>query len=230
MIEQNTLTIIFGVFLLLTCRDLFLGQSSNDADTADSPAANNHHNHHHHHHEAIDQLVNTAGIHPSPANNLHEIQRVKIQYCHSCGYRQAFDEISKVLQSNFPGMLVEGEYHQPNWLRSQIVNLLFISKIAVLAMIYLDFNPFTYLQMDTPRLWTTMTQSKISSSLIILFMANSIESNMMSTGAFEIFYNGVPVWSKLHTGRMPSGPELLQMISGQSSFGDRAKGTFRTDL
>jgi selT/selW/selH-like putative selenoprotein len=195
---------------------MFFGHSSNDvspdlAKPVDVLAQ------HHHHHSVAD------------STNFQGITTIKIQYCHSCGYKQAFDEISKLLSHHYPEIKIEGQYHQPNWLRSQIVNLLFISKIALIAMIYMDINPFTYLQMETPRLWTHMTQSKVPSSLIILFITNSIESNMMSTGAFEIFYNDMPVWSKMTTGRMPSGPELLSIVNSHYKLGEQSKlGQFIT--
>lgn len=212
MIEQNTFTIIFGIFLLLTCRDMFFGHSSSGTESEVGESATD--RLHHHHHQA------GAGVDiDSPHMASSYAPTIKIQYCHSCGYKQAFDEISKLLQANFPNIKVEGELHQPNWLRAQIVNLIFISKLALLIMIYMDFNPFTYLQMNSPSLWAHMSQNKVSSSLIILFIANSIESNMMSTGAFEILYNkNIPIWSKIETGRMPSGPELLQIVGNQLTF------------
>jgi selT/selW/selH-like putative selenoprotein len=209
MIEQNTFTIIFGVFLLFTCRDMFFGHSSNEAEVTKPVEVLA--NHQHHHHSLAD------------STNFQGVPTIKIQYCHSCGYKQAFDEISKLINHHYPDIKIEGQYHQPNWLRSQMVNLLFLTKIALIAMIYMDINPFTYLQMETPRIWTHMTQSKVPSMLIILFVTNSIENNMMSTGAFEIFYNDMPVWSKMTTGRMPSGPELLSIVGSQYRFGEQSK-------
>lgn len=215
MIEQNTFTIIFGIFLFLTCRDMFIGKShGSDHGTPEivstiSPNDLRGHSH-------------LSGDSPHIAS-FHSIPTVKIQYCHSCGYRQAFDEISKLLAANFPDIKIEGEYHQPNFLRAQIVNLIFLTKIALLIMIYMDINPFNYLQMATPPIWTHIMSSKVPSSLIILFVTNSIESNMMSTGAFEIFYNDIPIWSKMTTGRMPSGSELLQQIGSQYNLGAKSK-------
>lgn len=206
MNEQNAFNIIFGIFVLLTCRDIFFGHSGHEKDSnLDRPVLSMHrHGHGASESGAIPPLVG--------------ISTVKIQYCQSCGYRQAFDEISKMLQQRFPDIEVKGEVHQPNWFRLQIVNFLFIMRIVILAMIYMEFNPFTYFQRDTPSFWTYMSQNKISTSLMIIFVSNSIESNMMSTGAFEIFYNDIPVWSKILTQRMPTGPELLQMIQSQRSF------------
>ena len=71
------------------------------------------------------------------------------------------------------------------------------------------------------------------------FLSNTLESQMMSSGAFEIFYDGtlfglnvsehnlflylflfadVPIWSKLATGRIPTAQELFTMIDNQSKF------------
>lgn len=40
---------------------------------------------------------------------------------------------------------------------------------------------------------------------------NTVRQNLLSTGAFEVSYQGVPVFSKLATGRMPT---LQEMVAG----------------
>lgn len=37
----------------------------------------------------------------------------------------------------------------------------------------------------------------------------------MSSGAFEISLNDIPIWSKLETGRIPSPQELFEIIDNQ---------------
>lgn len=44
---------------------------------------------------------------------------------------------------------------------------------------------------------------------------------LVSSGAFEISLNDVPVWSKLQTGRIPAPQELFQIIDNQLQFGDK---------
>lgn len=39
-------------------------------------------------------------------------------------------------------------------------------------------------------------------------MCNLASGNLLNTGAFEVSYNGVPVWSKIETGRFPQLDEL----------------------
>lgn len=232
MVEQNAFTILFGIFLLFTFRDVFYG--SGGSGHAAEPELNappdhlsSHSSHHHNHHAApvagLDPTISQAGL-----SGLASSPLIKVQYCQSCGYRQAFDDLSMRFQSLYPGIRVEGEIHQPGWLRSQVVNLLFVVKTATLAMLYIDINPFTYFQMETPRIWEYMRGSKISSSLIILSLANIVETSMVSTGAFEIFYNDIPIWSKIQTGRMPSAPELHQIVQSQMSMGgfETSRGKF----
>ena len=45
---------------------------------------------------------------------------------------------------------------------------------------------------------------------IILFLCNSVAQSLMSTGAFEVEFNGKLVYSKLETGRMPNLNELFE--------------------
>lgn len=41
---------------------------------------------------------------------------------------------------------------------------------------------------------------------------------LISSGAFEIFFNDVPIWSKLQSGRIPAPQELFQIIENQLKF------------
>ncbi len=40
------------------------------------------------------------------------------------------------------------------------------------------------------------------------FMCNVVSGNLLNTGAFEVSYNGMPVWSKINHGRFPNLHEL----------------------
>jgi predicted Rdx family selenoprotein len=57
--------------------------------------------------------------------------------------------------------------------------------------------------------------------MMIFFLCNTIEGQLIATGAFEISFNDVPVWSKLETGRIPQPPELFQIIENHMQFQDK---------
>ncbi|KAL3847164.1 hypothetical protein ACJMK2_018090 [Sinanodonta woodiana] len=63
--------------------------------------------------------------------------------------------------------------------------------------------------METPNIFLWATQNKIYACLMVFFISNAIEGQLISTGAFEISLNDVPVWSKLETGRIPNPAEMF---------------------
>jgi selT/selW/selH-like putative selenoprotein len=76
----------------------------------------------------------------------------------------------------------------------------------------MNINPFEDVGVGRPNIWNWVMQNKIYAALMTFFLANMFETQLLSTGAFEIYFNDVPVWSKLQTGRIPSPPELLQIV------------------
>lgn len=55
----------------------------------------------------------------------------------------------------------------------------------------------------------------IYAAMMTFFLCNAVETQLVSTGAFEIVLNDVTVWSKLQSGRIPRVDELLQIIEYQ---------------
>lgn len=55
-------------------------------------------------------------------------------------------------------------------------------------------------------------ENKFSACLIIFFLCNAVEQQLMATGAFEITIDGEHLWSKLESGRLPSLPEVFSML------------------
>lgn len=75
-------------------------------------------------------------------------------------------------------------------------------------------DPFPSVGMPTPNFFQWMLGNKLSSCLMLFMMSNSIESMLMSTGAFEIYIDDEKIWSKLESGRPPSSVELIQAVDG----------------
>lgn len=48
--------------------------------------------------------------------------------------------------------------------------------------------------------------------LMTFFLANFIEGQLLSTGAFEMDFNGRQIWSKLRTGRIPQPHEIFSIM------------------
>lgn len=57
-----------------------------------------------------------------------------------------------------------------------------------------------------------ISQNKMQ-AFIVLYVINLIGSNLLSTGAFEVYVQDELIWSKLESGTLPNNQYLLQEIS-----------------
>jgi selT/selW/selH-like putative selenoprotein len=48
--------------------------------------------------------------------------------------------------------------------------------------------------------------------ILLVLASNFMAGQLLATGAFEVSYNGVPVFSKINTGYLVGFPELKRMI------------------
>lgn len=129
-------------------------------------------------------------------------------YCYSCGYRKAFEQYVSILKQKYPELHVEGENFIPPGYNMLIAKALGTLKILLIILIVsgIDFGlPLT-------SIWQWCINNRFYSCILIFLIGNAIEGQLISSGAFEIHFNDVPVWSKLETGRIPQPLELFQII------------------
>lgn len=152
---------------------------------------------------------------------------VKFAFCVSCGYRQAFDQFSQIIQEKYPGVVIEGTNFPPSQIKSLVSQFIGVAKIALIVMVIVGRDPFASMGIATPGIFNWMLSNKLSSCLMLFMLSNSIEGMMMSTGAFEIYLGEEQIWSKLESGRVPSPPELIQAIDSSLALtGNKITGSF----
>lgn len=96
-----------------------------------------------------------------------------------------------------------------------------IIKMMIIICIVGSVNIFNYINQPQPSWWQWCINNKLYSCLMIFFLVNIIEGELIQSGAFEISLNDVPVWSKLETGRIPQPAELFQIIDNHMQFSDK---------
>uniref|UniRef100_A0A8C9S2H7 Selenoprotein T n=1 Tax=Scleropages formosus TaxID=113540 RepID=A0A8C9S2H7_SCLFO len=131
------------------------------------------------------------------------------------GYRRVFEEYTRVLNQRYPDIRIEGENYLPLPVYRYIASFLSIFKFAVIGLIILGKDPFGFFGMQAPGLWVWGQENKIYACMMVFFLSNMIENQCMSTGAFEITFNDVPVWSKLQSGHLPSMQQLVQILDNE---------------
>ena len=123
-----------------------------------------------------------------------------------------FEQFSQLVRTHYPQFEVVGENYPPPPTKALIARILSMVKMALLVCLLFNQNPFVLLNIPTPAVYSWALQNKMYACLAIFFLSNSIETSLISTGAFEISVNDIPLWSKLQTGRLPSGNEFVQML------------------
>nr|SVE83319.1 EOG090X0DP2 [Daphnia magna] len=133
-------------------------------------------------------------------------------------YRKVFEQYAAILEQKYPSLAIEGLNHPPPFLNQKIAQFLGIVKILLILLVVSGTNIFQHLGVQTPSVWEWTQQNKFYACLMTFFLCNAVEGQLISTGAFEITLNDVPLWSKLETGRIPQPPELFQMIDNHLSM------------
>lgn len=147
---------------------------------------------------------------------------IKFLFCYSWGYKRVFEQYAHAISERFPNLAVEGDNYPPPASRALFAQVLSFAKILIIAMVVVGQNPFPHLNMETPSIFTWAIENKLYACLMIFFISNAIEGQLISTGAFEVAFNDVPVWSKLETGRIPSAQEMFQIIENHMQFGQQS--------
>lgn len=92
--------------------------------------------------------------------------------------------------------------------------------MVVIFCILGGVNIFQYINQPVPSWWNWCVENKLYACMMLFFLGNLVEGQLIQSGAFEIWLNDVPVWSKLETGRIPQPPELFQIIDSHMQFTD----------
>ncbi|XP_022124758.1 thioredoxin reductase-like selenoprotein T homolog CG3887 [Pieris rapae] len=143
---------------------------------------------------------------------------MNIYYCYSCGYRKVFEDYAGIIQQKYPEISVLGANYDPPGFNMYLSRLIGFGKMIVIMCILSGVNIFAWLNKPQPSWWSWCLENKLYACMMMFFMANMIEGQLVSSGAFEISLNNIPLWSKLETGRIPQPPELFQIIDNTLQF------------
>uniref|UniRef100_A0A8C8TIX0 Selenoprotein T n=1 Tax=Peromyscus maniculatus bairdii TaxID=230844 RepID=A0A8C8TIX0_PERMB len=130
-------------------------------------------------------------------------------------YRRVFEEYMRVISQRYPDIRIEGENYLPQPIYRHIASFLSIFKLVLIGLIIVGKDPFAFFGMQAPSIWQWGQENKVYACMMVFFLSNMIENQCMSTGAFEITLNDVPVWSKLESGHLPSMQQLVQILDNE---------------
>ncbi len=123
-------------------------------------------------------------------------------------------EIQQIMEKNFKNVIVKGEEYPLNFIRKILSYVVTITQISVFTTMILGESIKPFLINFIPNyLIDWIIENKLLSLVISFFAGNILQSNISNTGAFEIFYNGNQIWSKLQTGNVPNINQLIMLLN-----------------
>jgi selT/selW/selH-like putative selenoprotein len=123
-------------------------------------------------------------------------------------------EIQQIMEKNFQNVIVKGEEYPLHFIRKILSYLVTITQISVFTTMILGESIKPFLINIVPGyLIDWIIENKLLSLIISFFAGNILQSNISNTGAFEIFYNGNQIWSKLQTGNVPNINQLIMLLN-----------------
>ncbi|CAH8437197.1 unnamed protein product [Heterobilharzia americana] len=126
--------------------------------------------------------------------------------------------MSRIVLQKHPSFIIEGDTYPPPAWRAHLAKLSQLLKYSIILMTVFNFDPFAYFGYPTPSIVSYAAQNKISFCLMTFLFGNIVEGQLLSTGAFEIYLDDMPIWSKLDTNRIPQPEELLKIIDNHLMF------------
>lgn len=125
--------------------------------------------------------------------------------------KRNFVELQRFLEHRFPelrGHISGGNYPPPPH-AMLLVTCVGYLQLATMAMMVVGRPLFRLCGFAAPPAWfEAMMENKMSTFAFVL-LANTLAASLTATGAFEVRYGEELVFSKLASGHMPTGDELL---------------------
>jgi len=119
------------------------------------------------------------------------------------------------MHQNFPELAgkVTGGNLQPPPLVELLLKLLSMVQLAGLLVVVLGRNAFSILGFRTvPGWYYTIEKNGVQLAILVYLLLPQILSKYVVTGAFEIELDGVTIFSKIQTGRLPQYADLVNPL------------------
>eukprot|EP00730_Choanoeca_flexa_P012946 TRINITY_DN4797_c0_g1_i1.p1 TRINITY_DN4797_c0_g1~~TRINITY_DN4797_c0_g1_i1.p1 ORF type:complete len:125 (+),score=30.86 TRINITY_DN4797_c0_g1_i1:172-546(+) len=123
-----------------------------------------------------------------------------------------------MLQQQYPDLEVEGRNAMPPPWKQHLSQAVTIAMWTGLALMFMGDSIFQQLNIPPPELYLQAKENQMIVVMSLWFMGSTISQNLWKTGAFEISLDGELVWSKLATDRLPTWPELVNVLNGDGGM------------
>jgi selT/selW/selH-like putative selenoprotein len=125
--------------------------------------------------------------------------------------KRNFVSAKKYLESEFPGLHVDGDNYPPPPLIELLMKVLQGIQLMAMGLIIFGDGLWTNILRfrAVPLFYYKVKEYSFQMGVLVFFILPQMLNKYIVTGAFEMILDGVTVYSKLETGRMPHAGDLL---------------------
>lgn len=153
-----------------------------------------------------------SGIDPIGVGPIGVGNTVSIDFCTSCSYKGNAVSVKNTLESLFPGINVVLANYPPPFPKRALSKVVPVLQTGAIIAITAGDQIFPRLGVTPPQLYYSLRANKFRSIASIWLLSNFVQSFLQSSGAFEVYFNGELVFSKLKENRFPGEFELKELI------------------
>lgn len=154
---------------------------------------------------------------PMGATDPSELHTLQVLFCTSWGMSRNFHQLKEFLEQHFPelanGAIKGGNYPAPAWATIASQAISFLQIFTMMAVFTGDaiWNYIPFVQ-GAPSWYYSMKQNSAVVFIGIFLIIPTVIQSHITTGAFEVMLDGEVIYSKLASGRMPSGNDILKPL------------------
>ncbi|XP_015897250.2 selT-like protein [Ziziphus jujuba] len=138
---------------------------------------------------------------------------ININFCTSCSYRGNAVKTKKVLETAFPGINVVLGNQPPEFRKGLVSKIVPVVQVAIIGLTLGGEQIFPRMGISSPPpLYYSLRANRFRSIATTWFLGNFLQTFLQTTGAFEVYYNGDLVFSKLKEQRFPGEFELKDLV------------------
>jgi selT/selW/selH-like putative selenoprotein len=108
---------------------------------------------------------------------------------------------------------IVGMVHTPGEAKMMLASVLSWVFMIGLILLFAGESIFKSLKIEAGVKFVKSMQENQVVTIAILFACNFLSSNLVNTGAFEVYMNDELVFSKLQTGQLPDAKLLVQELA-----------------
>lgn len=126
-------------------------------------------------------------------------------------------QLAEFLQKNYPSSIgdISGDNYPPPEYATLLMNIFSFVQMFTIAAIFIGEGIFKMIPFvsQTPQWFYAAKENPAFILMAVFLFIPTMLNSFVVTGAFEILLDGVVIYSKLETGRMPTGPMIMEAFA-----------------